>query len=119
VTEQQALKRARKFWGKRAAVQVQKHGAFIGEDLVWREWPHGVCEHGKLSGKCCREIKDSHNFYIIAREPELKLGRIKYWVPSYKVGRVLMGIMFEVLGNGPSFEKAFEAVEKNPPLVLR
>jgi hypothetical protein len=30
-----------------------------------------------------------------------------------------MGIMFEVLGNGPSFEKAFEAVEKNPPLVLR
>lgn len=114
MTIQQALRKARKLWGKKACVECQPQGAFITQDGKWRENLALVCEHGKISDnrKCERK------FYIIEREPELKLGRPKNHVAKYQVGRVMMGLFFEILGQGESFEKAFEQAEKNPPLVL-
>lgn len=104
MTIQQALRKARKLWGKTAWVECEPKGGFITQEGTWRETMSLVCKHGKISDhdKCPRE------FYIIEREPELKLGRPKYRVAKYQVGKVMLGMFSEVRGSAESFEKAFE-----------
>ena len=117
MTIQQALRKARKLWGKNACVECDPKGAFITQEGTWRETMALVCEHGKhndhkLADNPPGSVKAARycprEFYIIAREPELKLGRPKYRVAKYQVGKIMMGMFFEVRGSAESFERAFE-----------
>jgi hypothetical protein len=107
MTEAQALRKARKLWGKNAAVEVSPKGGFIGDDHRWHESIVTVCEHGKHYQRCAENKNCPLEFYVKSRDP-LVLGRMKYRVPKYQVGKIMLGMFFEVRGCAESFERAFE-----------
>jgi hypothetical protein len=47
MTTEQAYRKAKKLWGKTAAVRCDEAGAFIGDDGKWHEYYSRCCEHGK------------------------------------------------------------------------
>lgn len=102
----QALREARKRWGKNAIIECDKNGGCIGEDGQWRTRHARVCLHGKHHPHL-REC--TYDFYLISREP-LTLGKVKYPVAEYKVGQLtnVAGFrFFSVRGYAESWEKAF------------
>ena len=101
MTTTQALTAARKRWGKSAAVKKEPRGGYVGE-------------HGEFVDTLSVRPKDSeyaragHYYCMICS----KTGERVYHRPgsvqaSYTVGRVALGMFFEVKGRGDSWARAF------------
>ena len=128
MTPKQALTQARKRWGKRAAVECQAKGAFIGDDGNWHEGHTAVCwHHGDKDALASRDHPRNcpRDFYVSERTrcqhckngTSYRLGKIKYHVALYAVGYIngVGGVsFFHVSGTGASWTDAFAAADLKP-----
>lgn len=96
MTKTKALKEAQKRWGKTAAIQEQRN--CDSTPASREEAKRKLGEINKLSDA---EKKARR------RERDDALSR-SYWY-RFTVGRVSMGLFFEVLGQGDTWEDAFKA----------
>ena len=102
MTEKQAIKVAVKRWGKNACVQFTNKGCFVGE--------HGeyVCPIS-VARKTTEHNREGHYRCRQCPEPAFHLPGEKR--TRFTVGAVVMGLFFEVRGEGLSFEDAFKAAD--------
>jgi len=97
----QALAQARKRWGKSAAVQDEPRLASTPEKRAEMERQHKeLVDHLKATKG------DRQNWTKEEREQASNLmwGRWRY---RYKVGRIMLGMFFEVKAEGDTWEEAF------------
>lgn len=98
MNKSKALKEAVKRWGKNAGVQEQRNCDSTPESREAAKLKLG--ELNKLSP----EEKKARR-----RERDDALSR-SYWY-RFTVGRISMGMFFEVLGQGDTWEEAFKAAD--------
>lgn len=105
MTTAKALATAQKLWGKTGAVESRKNGAYIGEHdefvesfQVVTEWSNRTSKKQNPVGQYRCQLCDAYH---------LPKSRTSY----YAVGKIMLGMFFEVRGTGASFEDAFKAAE--------
>lgn len=96
MTEKKALKEAVKRWGKTACVEHKTHALFKDaresaekELAQWRE------EAKTATPEQANELKEL-----------CKKNQWKTWVYPFNVGKIVLGMFFEVNGRGDSWEQA-------------
>ena len=101
MTIKQALSEARKRWGKTAAVKKELRGGYVGEHGEFVDSlnvrPKDT-EYARAGHYCC---------HICSKAGERVYHRPGSVQASYTVGRVALGLFFEVKGRGDSWARAF------------